>query len=334
MIAQDKFRAIVRNLKSLLVILFCVAPSHLVADYKDPVFLEAIKLDSARYSLTLDIEWAGGRLVGVGERGHILYSDDRGQSWTQATVPTRMQLNAVHFVDEQTGFAVGEDEVIVKTTDAGESWTLVHQGIDADIKGPLLDIQFSDPENGFAIGVFNKIFHTRDGGSSWQPWQAHIDNLDEWHLISMAAVGKELFITSEMGLIFHSIDGGESFSPVQTDHDGSFHGIAARENGHGEIELVLVGVGGMLWTTQDSGETWHQQDSGTEAGLAAAAWIADGSVAIIGADGIVLLLDKSLQTVRKFQTDSGLPLSGVLPISDKELLMVGFGGFHTFNLSE
>ncbi len=334
MIAQDEFRAVVRNLKSLLVLLLCVAPSHLVADYKDPVFLEAIRLDSVRYSLTLDIDWAGGRLVSVGERGHILYSDDGGQSWTQATVPTRMQLNAVHFIDDKTGFAVGEDEVIVKTTDAGENWALIYEGIDAEIKGPLLDIHFSDAENGLAVGVFNKILRTQDGGSSWQPWQAHIDNLDEWHLIAIAAVKNHLFITSEMGLIFRSDDGGETFDAVQTDHDGSFHGIAARENGQGEIELVLVGVGGMLWTSRDGGESWDQLDTDTEAGLAAAAWMEDGSAVIVGADGIVLSLDQLLQAVNKFQTDSGLPLSNVLPLSENELLMVGFGGYHTFKLPE
>ena len=41
-------------------------------------------------STLLDVASAGQRLVAVGERGHVLLSDDQGKTWRQArTVPTR-----------------------------------------------------------------------------------------------------------------------------------------------------------------------------------------------------------------------------------------------------
>ncbi len=40
---------------------------------------------------------AGDRLVAVGQRGHILYSDDAGKHWQQAAVPVSADLNAVSF---------------------------------------------------------------------------------------------------------------------------------------------------------------------------------------------------------------------------------------------
>lgn len=43
----------------------------------------------------IDVVHAGKRLVAVGDRGHILYSDDQGNTWTQAKVPTRQLLTAV-----------------------------------------------------------------------------------------------------------------------------------------------------------------------------------------------------------------------------------------------
>ena len=43
----------------------------------------------ANSSLLLDLALAGNRLVAVGERGHVLLSDDRGATWRQAkSVPT------------------------------------------------------------------------------------------------------------------------------------------------------------------------------------------------------------------------------------------------------
>ena len=38
-----------------------------------------------------------GRIVVVGEQGHILYSDDECEGWIQAKVPVSVTLTAVCF---------------------------------------------------------------------------------------------------------------------------------------------------------------------------------------------------------------------------------------------
>src|SRR5262249_10578900 len=79
---------------------------------------EAARL--AARGLLIAIAPAGQRLVAVGDRGIIVLSDDRGASWTQAQyVPTQALLTGVCFIDAQHGVAVGHDEVIVTTADAG-----------------------------------------------------------------------------------------------------------------------------------------------------------------------------------------------------------------------
>src|SRR5450830_1044344 len=65
----------------------------------------AIESPKAAKGLMIDVAHAGSRLVAVGDRGHILYSDDQGSTWTQAKVPTRQLLTAVFFVDDQQGWA-------------------------------------------------------------------------------------------------------------------------------------------------------------------------------------------------------------------------------------
>ena len=83
----------------------------------------ALPAPAAVHSLLLDVARAGERLVAVGERGHVLLSDDAGRSWRQArTVPSRTMLTAVAFVDASHGWAVGHDEIILCTADGGETW--------------------------------------------------------------------------------------------------------------------------------------------------------------------------------------------------------------------
>ena len=52
-------------------------------------------------SLLLDAAVAGGRVIAVGERGHVLVSNDQGRSWTQVEAPTRSTLTAVTAGDQR-----------------------------------------------------------------------------------------------------------------------------------------------------------------------------------------------------------------------------------------
>jgi photosystem II stability/assembly factor-like uncharacterized protein len=79
----------------------------------------AIESPKAAKGLMIDVVHAGKRLVAVGDRGHILYSDDQGSTWTQAKVPTRQLLTAVFFIDDKQGWAVGHDAQILSSSDGG-----------------------------------------------------------------------------------------------------------------------------------------------------------------------------------------------------------------------
>ena len=65
--------------------------------YVDVLDLPAQSSALAARSPLLGVAQAGQRLVTVGQRGHILYSDDAGQNWQQADVPVSSDLTAVQF---------------------------------------------------------------------------------------------------------------------------------------------------------------------------------------------------------------------------------------------
>ncbi len=55
-----------------------------------------------------------GELVIVGEKGWVLYSNDKGDSWTVIKTEIDEDLEAIHFSNDDTFFAVGNDGAIFK----------------------------------------------------------------------------------------------------------------------------------------------------------------------------------------------------------------------------
>ncbi|PTB91486.1 photosystem I reaction center subunit IV, partial [Marinobacter sp. Z-F4-2] len=87
--------------------------------------------DLAPDNLLTDATRVGDRIVAVGERGHIIYSDDEGKSWVQGEVPVSVTLTAIDFGSDTHGWAVGHSGVVLHTSDAGATWSLQIDGIRA-----------------------------------------------------------------------------------------------------------------------------------------------------------------------------------------------------------
>jgi|GEM_PF-1504971 len=89
---------------------------------------------------------------------------DQGQSWTSSPYDPSFTglIMATDFVDANTGWAVGSDGAIYKTTDAGSTWTPQVSGY----SGWLLGVAFADANHGWAVGS-GGIIATADGGATW-----------------------------------------------------------------------------------------------------------------------------------------------------------------------
>src|SRR6266850_5485734 len=59
------------------------------------------------------------RTLAVGLRGLIVYSDDGGAQWRQATVPVQTDLVSVQLQDDRQVWASGHDSVILHSEDGG-----------------------------------------------------------------------------------------------------------------------------------------------------------------------------------------------------------------------
>ncbi|MDH4581464.1 hypothetical protein E8F20_06185 [Pseudomonas sp. BN415] len=300
-----------------------ITASALAADA--PVL--SIESPKAVSSLLLDVAHAGKRLVAVGDRGHILYSDDNGKSWAQAKVPTRQMLTAVYFVDDKKGWAVGHDSQILVSEDGGASWSLQFE--DLQREAPLLDIWFKDANTGFAVGAYGALLITQDGGKNWEDVSDRLDNEDQYHLNAIAAVKDTgLFVVGEAGSMFRSADWGETWERLEGPYEGSLFGVL----GTAEPGVVIAyGLRGHLFRSADFGSTWETVPLKTsngelEFGLSGGALLPDGSLVVVGHGGSVL---KSTDNGRSFAVvnrSDRMSLASVIADEKGNLILVGQGG--------
>lgn len=317
------------SLCSLLSVLaLSIAP--LTVQAVEPASLSSIESTQAQSSLLIDITAAGKRLVSVGERGHILYSDDNGSTWTQAKVPTRQLLTAVYFVDDKHGWAVGHDAQIIATTDGGQTW--VKQFEDLSREAPLLDIWFKDAQTGFAVGAYGALLATTDGGANWEDISERMNNEDGYHLNAIVAVKDSgLFVVGELGVMFRSADWGQTWETVESPYDGSLFGAVATKE---PAALLAYGLRGHLFRSTDFGTTWQQIEINTpnngplEFGLADGELLADGSIVVVGHGGTVLKSTDDGRTFSLVNRADRVSLSGAATTDNGKLILVGQGGIH------
>lgn len=326
---------------------------------KDPLDVPASFSSLAASSPLFSIAQAGKRLVAVGQRGHILMSDDDGRQWQQAVVPVSTDLTAVHFPVPAKGWAVGHDGVILHSTDGGRTWikqldgrqaaTLIlrhyerHErkddpaiaGIVAEAKrmlaeGPdqaFLNVWFEDEENGYAIGAFNLILKTSDGGKSWVPISELVDNPNRYHLYGISASGGDCYIAGELGLLLKRDRASGRFAALPSPYKGSYFGVLTKPG------LALIfGLRGHAFRSEDGGRSWQRIETGIQSGINAGTVLQDGRVVLASQGGNVLTSVDGTTSFRPVMGITPLPIFGIAPASTDRLVLVGYRGIQIASL--
>jgi photosystem II stability/assembly factor-like uncharacterized protein len=273
----------------------------------------------ASKSLLLDVARAGSRLVAVGDRGHVLLSDDEGRTWRQVIVPTRAMLTAVSFGDAQHGWAVGHDGAVLVTTDAGESWKLQFAGAGVDVI--FLDVFFSDAVHGLLAGAYGKCLLTTDGGQTWEP-AATVP--DEMHInqIAPTATGK-LYLAGEAGTLLSSDDAHKPWHKHDVPYEGSLFGVVPL----GEHALLTYGLRGHVLVSNDDGATWTERDMPAAVLIMAGLKLKSGIIVLAGAGGNFFLSTDGAKTFTHWKPAGYLGgVSALLETNDGVLLAIGEAG--------
>ncbi|MDD5747461.1 MAG: DUF5719 family protein [Actinomycetota bacterium] len=266
----------------------------------------------------------------AGQRGLILFYD--GSSWTVQNSTTTSNLNGIHFINANYGWAVGENNVNLYTTDGGSNWNA----------GPALAANLNDVfvynDSGgsgnylvWACGDGGALFYTTDAPPGGTPaaWSTPVGPPPAQDLLGVefesAASG---YVAGLSGTLAYTSNGGANWtnaSGVGTTNftDVSFSkttgiwfatawdgGIWQTRNGttwgpfdiydvakpDADIEYYVGGGGAII---KRDGNTWKAQDSGTPENLRAVEVGGDGTnyVFAVGQNGAAVWTNDGGATV-------------------------------------
>lgn len=203
----------------------------------------------------------------------VLYS---ATSWCQPTV----YENSIDFEDVNIATLVGADGLIMKTTDAGVTWTEQVSGITNVLNGN--DISLFEPLRQITVGENGVILLTSDGGALWEvKTSGTLENLNEVVNINeynWIAVGNN-------GIILKTYDSGDSWSVITSGISKNLNDIFFVNEDLG----FIVGNTSTLLRTVDRGESWQQVQLYTgDATLTAIAMIDETYGTIVGTNGLIM----------------------------------------------
>lgn len=311
----------------------------------------AYHMPLANKSLLTDlINVSGQKLVAVGERGHILLSQN-GNDWTQAEVPVQANLNSVYFVSDELGWAVGHDATILVTRDGGVTWQLQHYRPETD--KPLFDIFFVNDKKGIAVGAYGMFLRTDDGGNSWrkhfheellleedQGYLAELKQNDPElyqieteamlpHFNRLFADGNALYMIGEAGFAAKSLDFGDSWQRLDEFYNGSLFDVIRTP----QMSLMTAGLRGHVFISQDQGLSWEQAMLDENATLNSVFADDAGSIYLVGNAGTLLISRDGGQHFNDYSLADGKAIVNGL-VWKNQLILVTEIGVKTINLSE
>lgn len=195
----------------------------------------------------------------VGDRGVIWHTNDGGRSWKLQPSGVTCRLEAVQFLDADNGIAVGgwtqpytheTHGVAIRTRDGGKTW---QNTPDLTLPG-LRHVRFIDARQGWALGDGSPlyptgVFRSEDGGRTWTPiakgetvgWVT--GDFRDAKSGAVAGFGGNLAIVTS-----------NEIRPSRTNTLGprSLRRLLLS----GQTGGWLIGDGGLVLTTRDSGFTW------------------------------------------------------------------------------
>jgi photosystem II stability/assembly factor-like uncharacterized protein len=184
--------------------------------------------------------------VAVGDSAALWRTTDGGQTWSALTaIPgvTDQTFSAVGFQPDGTGFIVGYQGLILKSTDKGSSWTVIPTSVDADLFG----FSFSDQSFGMAVGSKGVVLRTEDGGLSWSRLST---GFTDDYTFGVAWLGKDTALVVgdwvHYTVLRMTVDGGQTWSGIPLPTEALLWAIRPLGQGRvavmGQSGTILVGT--------------------------------------------------------------------------------------------
>ncbi len=214
--------------------------------------------------------------------------------------------------------AVGERGIILLSDDSGESWRQIAVPTRANLTG----VCFRGEGRGWAVGHDSVVLRTVDGGATWAV--ANFAPEEETPLLDVWCADDERgFAIGAYGTFLVTSDGGETweFRPI-SDYDFHLHHVARSATG----KIYMAAEAGMVYRSDDDGETWIELPSPYEGSFFAALPMEDDVVLLFGLRGHLYRSEDAGETWTELETGTVAMLTDGLDLGGGRVVITGLGG--------
>jgi len=241
------------------------------------------------------------------------------KGWYTQTSNTARNLYGVWFLpDGRTGVAVGALGTIVRTTDAGQTWTTVT----SMTTNALYSVCFPTASLGWAAGDAGVVLRTTDAGLTWSR-DLGVNASENLRCVRFADADHGWVVGSN-GVVIRTADGGATWSRT--------HPTAQQLNGVSFPDTTngwAVGGAGTILGTHDGGRSWYVVQPSVTGLALASVWRRSNTLAWgVGLQGARVstsaTADSLAWSVGSFGASN--EMRGVMFVDDVTGYAVGFNG--------
>lgn len=192
----------------------------------------------------------------------------------QLVASVNTNLEAVSFADQNIGWAVGWNGLCIKTTDGGNTWFELETGVSST----LWDVCFVDENKGWITTASNnQLLHTTNGGNTWTITTFPVE------LRTIQFLSDRLGFISGSGQLLKTTDGGNTWN-VYVTPDGASNDMEFIDERIG----FLVGWDRRFFKTTDGGINWLPIKLGEYNNLNSIHMYDESNGVAVGDDGTIL----------------------------------------------
>jgi len=178
-----------------------------------------------------------------------LFQQSVAAQWIQQTSGVNTSLLDIDFINENTGWACGDDGVVVKTTNGGVNWVQQNTGLFKRLEG----IDAVDANTIYSVGWFQTIIKSTNGGSNWMVIRDGPTGVGSTFFKCFFINANSGWLLRSGGYILRTVNGGNSFDSVFV-NNGFLRDVFFKDANTG----VICGDASFTIRSTDGGVSWVQ----------------------------------------------------------------------------
>lgn len=195
-------------------------------------------------------------------------------------------FNSTYLINDNVGWAVGEQGIIVKSTDGGTNWSYLASGTDKGLKS----VFFVNENIGWVVGNGGLILKTTDGGSSWVIQNSNSNSVLNSVYFFNSTTG---IIVGNSGKILKTTNAGENWETKTINTDENLMSVSFSGDKNG----FLVGAKGTFAASRDWGDSWGAIKAPTTKDLNSVFFDGERGCAV-GASGAIIAFKSFVNNIR------------------------------------